>query len=102
VVIASLDPNGPGARSGLAKDDVVVAMNGSEIRSHDRFRNTIATIKPGTVVDLEVVHKNGSKATIKTKLGELPADTSVPERALRRQQQQRRVRPQPQQQQTWP
>jgi len=101
VVVANLDPNGPGGKAGLQKGDVVVALNGTEIRTDSVLRNTIAMLKPGTVVELQVVHQDGSKGTIKSKLGELPADNLVPQRNLR-QQQQRRVRPQQPQQQTWP
>jgi serine protease Do len=101
VVVANLDPNGPGGKAGLQKGDVVVALNGAEIRTDSVLRNTIAMLKPGTTVELQVVHKDGSKGMIKSKLGELPADNLVPQRNLR-QQPQRRVRPQQQQQQTWP
>jgi serine protease Do len=87
-VIVDVDPKGPAARSGLQEGDVVVALNGTEVKTGDVLRNTIAMIKPGTTVDLAVVHKNGSKATVKTKLGELPADNIVPARKLRGQQRQ--------------
>jgi serine protease Do len=109
--VSGIDPKGPAARSGLAQGDIVVALNGAEIKTHDVLRNTIAMIKPGTTVDLQVVHKNGSKGAVKTKLGELPADNVAPRRGQRpvpqirqwppqsqpRQQRQNR-QPQPQQQ----
>jgi serine protease Do len=99
VLVASVDPDGPGARAGLAEGDVVVALNGVEIKTDSVLRNTIAMIKPGTTVDLEVVHRTGNKATLKPKLGELPADNILRGNALRRQQlqqqqQQRRQHPQ--------
>jgi Do/DeqQ family serine protease len=100
--VASVDPNGPAARSGLAEGDVVVALNGVEIKTSDVLRNTIAMIKPGTTVDLQIVRKNGSKGAIKAKLGELPADNLVPARQLRGQrqmpQQRRQLWPQQRQQ----
>ncbi len=86
-LVASIDPSGPAARSGLAEGDVVVALNGVEIKTSDVLRNTIAMIKPGTTVDLQIVRKNGSKGAIKAKLGELPADNLVPARQLRGQRQ---------------
>jgi Do/DeqQ family serine protease len=101
-LVASVDPSGPAARSGLAQGDVVVALNGVEIRTSDVLRNTIAMIKPGTTVDLQIVRKDGSKGAIKAKLGELPADNVVPARQLRGQrqmpQQRRQQWPQRQQQ----
>jgi serine protease Do len=77
-LIALVEPQGPASRAGLAEGDVVVGINGTEIRTGDVLRNTIAMIKPGTTVDLEVVRKSGQKSTIKAKLGELPADNVVP------------------------
>jgi Do/DeqQ family serine protease len=97
-LVAAIDPNGPGAKSGLTEGDVVVALNGTEIKTSDVLRNTIAMIKPGTTVELQVVHKNGARDTIKPRLGELPADNVVPARQLRGQRQQQ----QQQQQQRWP
>ncbi|HEX7840293.1 MAG TPA: trypsin-like peptidase domain-containing protein [Kofleriaceae bacterium] len=85
-VVMDIDPNGPAARCGLAEGDVVVGLNGTEIKTGDVFRNSIAMIKPGTTVDLEVVHMNGNKATIKAKLGELPADNTARRRVIRRPQ----------------
>ncbi|HEY0478321.1 MAG TPA: trypsin-like peptidase domain-containing protein [Kofleriaceae bacterium] len=84
-VILSVDPEGPAGKSGLSEGDVVTALNGTEIKTSDVFRNTIAMIKPGTTVDLQVIHQNGNKATLKTKLGELPSDNTR-RRVLRRPQ----------------
>jgi Do/DeqQ family serine protease len=81
--IGNIDPDGPAARSGLGEGDVVVGLNGTEIRTGDVFRNTIAMIKPGTTVDLAVVRPNGDKATVKAKLGELPVDNVARGRQLR-------------------
>jgi Do/DeqQ family serine protease len=99
-LIASVDPKGPASRIGLGEGDVVVALNGTEIRTGDVLRNTIAMIKPGTTVELQVVRRAGNKETLKAKLGELPADNVVPARQLRQRPQPRR--PQQQQQQQWP
>ena len=87
------------ARAGLARGDIVVALNGAEIKSSDTLRNAIAMIRPGTAVELQVVRKGGARETVRPKLGELPSDNQVP-RVLRGQRQpqpqpqpQRRVRP---------
>jgi Do/DeqQ family serine protease len=94
--VAGVDPNGPAARAGLTQGDVVVGLNGTEIKTGYVLRNTIAMTKPGTTVDLEIVHRAGNKATVKAKLGELPADNVVRARPAAKQ------RRQPPQQQQWP
>jgi serine protease Do len=72
-VVAAVEPTSPAARAGLATGDVIVALNGSDIRSGDVLRNTIAMIKPGTTVDLEVIGPaNAGKKLVKVKLGALP------------------------------
>jgi len=71
-VVAGVQPGGPAERAGLAEGDVITAINGSEVRTSDVLRNTIAMIKPGTTVDLEVVRSANGKKVIKAKLGELP------------------------------
>jgi len=95
-VVAGVDPNGPAARAGLSEGDVVTALNGTEIKTGFVLRNTIAMTRPGSTVDLEVVHRNGNKAVVKAKLGELPADNMVRARPAAKQ------RRQPPQQQQWP
>jgi Do/DeqQ family serine protease len=94
--VANVDPSGPAARAGLSEGDVVVGFNGSEIKTGYLLRNAIGMTRPGTTVDLEVVHRNGNKATVKAKLGELPADNVVRPRPAAKQR-----RPQQQQQPQW-
>jgi serine protease Do len=93
-VVTHIDPNGPASKVGLAEGDVVVGINGTEIRTADVLKNSIAMTKPGTVVEFQLVHKNGNKETVKAKLGELPADNVVrplqqrgPQRQMPRRQQ---------------
>jgi S1-C subfamily serine protease len=84
VVIAGIQPKGPAARTGLSEGDVVIAIAGKAIKNDLELRNTIAAARPGTMIELDVVHQDGKRATIKAKLGELP-DAKPPqeERELR-------------------
>jgi serine protease Do len=84
-VVMDVEPTSPAAKSGLQEGDVITGLNGTEIKTGDVFRNTIAMIKPGTTVDLQIVHQNGQKVVVKTKLGELPADNTR-RRVIRRPQ----------------
>jgi serine protease Do len=72
VEIKDVEPKGPAASAHLVSGDVVVAINGAAMRDGGTLRNTIALVRPGTSVDLEVVHRDGSRATVKAKLAELP------------------------------
>jgi Do/DeqQ family serine protease len=81
-VVASVQPNSPAARAGLATGDVIVSLNGGEVRTGENLRNTIALLKPGTTVDLEVIGPSpAKKRVIKAKLGELPDDTQARRRS---------------------
>jgi len=102
VFVAAVDPDGPGARAGLVEGDVVVGLNGTDVKSDSVLRNTIAMIKPGTTIELAIIHKSGDKATIKPKLGELPADNIVRGRVLPKLRKQQQPQRQQRQQQQWP
>jgi Do/DeqQ family serine protease len=97
VLVAAIEPDGPASKAGLAENDVVVALNGTEVKTSDVMKNTIAMIKPGSTVELQVVHQDGSKGAVKARLGELP-DNAGSVRQLRgqrpRPQQRRQVVPQ--------
>ena len=71
-LVHDVQAGSPAAKAGLTDGDVVVALNGTEIRTSDLLRNTIAMTKPGTTVELAVISQNGAKKTLKAKLGELP------------------------------
>ena len=92
-LVAKIQPDSPAAKAGLEEGDVVVALNGTEVRSGDVLRNTIAMTSPGTTVNLEVVRKQQGKIVVKAKLGELPSDDEVKTiRSKQRAPQQRRTR----------
>jgi len=84
-MVADVQPDSPAAKAGLAEGDVITAINGSEVRSGDVLRNTIAMIRPGTTVDLEVVSRqSGGKKQLKAKLGTLPEPRAEPAQLRRR------------------
>jgi len=98
VLLAAIEPDGPASKAGLAENDVVVALNGTEVKTSDVMKNTIAMIKPGSTVELQVVHQDGSKGAVKARLGELPDNTTTV-RQLRGQRPRQQQRRQPVQQQ---
>ncbi|HTL31934.1 MAG TPA: trypsin-like peptidase domain-containing protein [Kofleriaceae bacterium] len=74
VLVASVEDGSPAEKAGLIAGDIVTSINGTAVRTDDALKNTIAMIKPGSSVDLDVVHKDGKTATIKAKLAELPEE----------------------------
>ena len=98
VLVAAIEPDGPASKAGLAENDVVVALNGTEVKTSDVMKNTIAMIKPGSTVELQVVHQDGSRGAVKARLGELPDNTTTV-RQLRGQRPRPQQRRQPVQQQ---
>jgi serine protease Do len=72
-VIDGIEPSGPAGKSGLVAGDVVVALDGTEVRTGDALRNTIAMIHPGSTVGLDVVRADQSKLHVDVRLGERPA-----------------------------
>jgi len=77
VVIAGVEENGPGAKAGLTEGDVVTAVNGSEVKTDSALRKLIGNAKPGTTIELQVVHRNSKSSTVRAKLGQLPDDDNA-------------------------
>jgi serine protease Do len=88
VVVGGIQPGGPAANTGLRMGDVVVGISGKPVKTDQELRTAIAASKPGTSIDLDVVHQDGKKQTVKVRLGELPEET----RTVRQPQMQRRHR----------
>ncbi len=72
VAVGRVEDDGPAGKANLKQGDVIVGMNGQPMQRSEVLRNAIAMMRPGTVVALDVVRKDGSKETVKVKLGQLP------------------------------
>jgi len=72
VAVGRVDNDGPAGKARLKTGDVIVGLNGQTLQRSEVLRNAIAMTKPGTTVSLDVVHRDGSKDTVKVKLGQLP------------------------------
>ena len=83
-LIANVQDGSPAHRAGLAEGDIVIGLNGVEIRTSDALHHQIAMHRPGTVVELDITRKNGGRALIKAKLDEQPGDTTTRQLPRRR------------------
>lgn len=55
VIVASIGQNSPAASAGLAVGDIIIKINDLQAINTRQMLNEVATLKPGTVVKLEVL-----------------------------------------------
>jgi len=69
VYVEDVYPNGPAAKAGIAKGDVVLSLDGKEVDSVPALRNRIASMEPNAVASLRIL-RNGDEQTIKVTIEE--------------------------------
>jgi serine protease Do/serine protease DegQ len=77
-IITNLPKDSPGAKAGLERSDVIIAVDGKPVTSSQDLRFTIAAKAPGTKVELKVL-REGKERTLKAELGALNAALSAAE-----------------------
>ena len=70
--IATVTPGGPAAKAGLQPGDVITAINGTATPDTEALAAVLAGLRPGQQVSLSVTKAEGSTATVKVTLGQLP------------------------------
>lgn len=86
VVVNEVLEGSPAQAAGLEAGDVILKINDRQVESMGQLRNYIASIEPGTTIDL-VVNRKGREKTLPVKISELSdvsarAGTSEPSRKL--------------------
>jgi S1-C subfamily serine protease len=69
VVVYQVQSGSAADRAGLRQGDVITSLNGSPITDPNTFRNTIASIGPGTEITL-TIKRDGSERQVRATLGE--------------------------------
>lgn len=73
VVITKIDANTPAEKAGVKEGDVVTQVNGETVVDVQSLRNKIASMAPGTKVNLHL-YRNGNPSDVTVTLGERPAE----------------------------
>jgi serine protease Do len=71
VLVSDVAPDGPAARAGLRRGDVITAVDGKPVDSVGHFRNLVASTAPGATMHLTVA-RDGREQTLDAAVGELP------------------------------
>ncbi|PSM45966.1 serine protease [Chroococcidiopsis sp. CCALA 051] len=72
VLIVTVAPNSPAARSGLRPGDIITEVNGVQIQNTEQIQDRIEATPAGKTLQLEV-NRNGSAQNITIKPEQLPA-----------------------------
>ncbi|MBE7452846.1 MAG: PDZ domain-containing protein [Kofleriaceae bacterium] len=71
VLVAQVGDDTPAARAGFTPGDVILAIDGAEVRDVGRLRNAVAIKGAGQTATFDV-HRDGKVKQVKVKLGALP------------------------------
>jgi len=78
-VVARIVPDGPASKTGLRKDDVIVALNGKETDGRS-LRLAVGSMAPGTTINLKVLRAGGER-NFSITLDTMPADSQRTEQS---------------------
>jgi len=81
-VVTEIVPDGPASKSGLQKDDVIVALNGKTVDGRS-LRNAVGSMSPGSTIDLKVL-RGSTERNYSIILDRMPDDTQRADSPRRR------------------
>ena len=72
IVVSQVSPEGPAAKAGIQVNDLIVSVNGKPAVSAQETMDQVAEIRPGSVIDVQVI-RNDQRLTLKVTILEYPA-----------------------------
>lgn len=70
-LVGDVSPGGPAAKAGLERGDIILQLNGSDVKGPDDLSLRISELAPGTVAHLQI-YRNSRTQEIDVTLGEYP------------------------------
>lgn len=70
VIVNEVMDDSPAKKAGLESGDIILKINGRVVEGMGQLRNYVASIEPGTTVDV-VVNRNGTEKILPVSIGEL-------------------------------
>jgi serine protease Do len=70
-LVAEVQKDTPAFKGGIKQGDIITKLNDTDIKDVNSLRNLVATLKPGSKVNLEI-YRDSAKQTIQVEIGELP------------------------------
>jgi serine protease Do len=75
--VGDVSPNGPAARAGITRGDIITEVNGERLSDSRSLRLRIAQTAPDTPVRLKLF-RDGREREVSVRLGEMPAEAQRP------------------------
>lgn len=75
ILISEVQQNTPASAAGLRQGDIIVRLNGIELKDVSDLRNQVAMLTPGSTAMLEVI-RDGREKKVQVTIGEQPVDFS--------------------------
>jgi len=69
-LVSSVKSGGPADQAGIKPGDVIVAVGGNSVTGQQALADVLVTLKPGQQVTVDLVHSDGSKASVPVTLGQ--------------------------------
>jgi len=73
VYVADVEPGGPAASAGLQAEDIILALNGTQINASSPLTDILFDYSPGDTVQLTVL-RNGEEISVDLTLGQAPQE----------------------------